>query len=590
MPNRYFRVVDLESTEWDIPLCAVVVDSFGNRKVWIGPNSHRDCALYCRKHPGTYYAHNGGGYDFLLMANHVDPAEEVILTGSRVLAMSWGSGKNRVVWRDTFPMFLSSLKKIGEGLGHTKKIDVDPDMLGDMNLGDVVDYCSQDCEVLVQALKDRTAWAEAIGAEPAHTSGAMAIAAWKALSPGEYDLAQYHALDAVTEVGKGLSALNGGRTECWARGVVAGVYCYDIVSSYPARYADRDLGLGLRKATKSDKDAVWWCEWTWPHATRIPPARGAEGLGAIGKQGGWLVQDEIDDFVSCGVKVRRVEGFAPIEMAPIGQDFARMMFEKKKENAAYKVTLNSFHGKLSEKSIREVITLSEMPKEMAPEKLGKWWRGEKIVSKKDGAASAHQQPIAAAQILGRARSALWRAMRGVEQVGGEVYYCDTDSIFCSLPPDDFSRAIATANQKMGKNLGEWSCDGGPYCGIFAGPKIYAMIDPTTQKVVKEACKGVPVKRLDRATFGALKAPNVPDGIGGFRRSRPQSRYKEKGEDLRRDVYLAAAFLDAPCVVDGVTTFVRGAGKGKWGRDAKMRVVKAVHTGKKIKNATDWRYV
>ena len=70
----------------------------------------------------------------------------------------------------------------------------------------------------------------------------------------------------------------------------------------------------------------------------------------------------------------------------------------------------------------------------------------------------------ASYVTSRARLVLLKALKDVERRGGEVYYCDTDSIVSSIP---FDESIVHES-----HLGFWDCENKPARGIFLKPKVY----------------------------------------------------------------------------------------------------------------------
>ena len=70
----------------------------------------------------------------------------------------------------------------------------------------------------------------------------------------------------------------------------------------------------------------------------------------------------------------------------------------------------------------------------------------------------------ASYVTSRARLVLLKALKDVERRGGEVYYCDTDSIVSSIP---FDESIVHES-----HLGFWDCESKPMRGIFLKPKVY----------------------------------------------------------------------------------------------------------------------
>jgi hypothetical protein len=169
---------------------------------------------------------------------------------------------------------------------------------------------------------------------------------------------------------------------------------------------------------------------------------------------------------------------------------------------------------------------------------------------KDGLIPRHIQPIMAAQILGRARVALYRVLEAIENAGYQWYYTDTDSVHTNCPPDKMPVPVWTPDQgKAG--LGVLASEGGPYHAIYLGPKAYCLIDQDTGKATKGALKGVPWASM---RDGIVEY--VPWKTPHFRQARDQ----EKGSDLRRAVFEQAFSNPGGVHVakEGIMTFAQGA--------------------------------
>ena len=92
----------------------------------------------------------------------------------------------------------------------------------------------------------------------------------------------------------------------------------------------------------------------------------------------------------------------------------------------------------------------------------------------------------AASITGFVRAYLWRHICAIRKNGGEVLYCDTDSIAAigKIPKD----------MKIGKELGEWGNDGDFRLAAIAGKKLYAF--QRRDGTWKTAHKGVMIEPED----------------------------------------------------------------------------------------------
>lgn len=592
---------DLETHKWDQPLCAVAVSEAGDVERFVGSDCLERMWEHMAHARGTYCAHYGGGFDVPLLLN-VHRIKKIILTGSNILT---AEESRDLKLRDTFPWFLCSLAKVGKAIG-MEKWDVDRSNIAIMSQKEMADYCERDATIGLRGTQAAKAFLEEQGAENAWTAGTSAVNILKAVEPQSWGQLRRHQNPAmlVQECIES-RAIRGGRVECWWKGVAPLVYSYDFKSSYPARYVNRPLGLGLKKHTGgsgSPKRGMHRIRYTWPHRHLVPPALDSGTLAGCGPIECWAVDDEVEQIEACGCKVEKLYGWTCDVELPIGQVFAQTLYAAKESTGPNgffsKVWLNSLHGKFSERTLRESYT-AWRPKEYAdtrePELRGSWWSYDEISQDKDGNAPAWAQPVAAAQILGRARVALWRVINALQRGGYEVYYCDTDSIHTNCPPEK----MAELGIVLGKNMGELALEAGPCNGYYLGPKAYLLIDRKGE-IVKSALKGVPLKSYRDAVYDA-------DSKGQLRYRQARSEQREKGSDLRLDVFVRALKdqAGARCLKEGVSSFLSGLSweqhttngktekraKESWGRKELVRTIKPVSKGKTFSPAGNrWSYL
>lgn len=588
-----FWTWDLETVDWDQPLCAVAVSEKGDVERFFGDDSVARVVDHMKKTRGVYGAHFGGGFDIPLALN-VHLFRKIILTGSNILC---AEDKHSLTLRDTYPWFLNSLAKIGKALGFEKDESVDRTNLLAHTEKEILDYCQRDCEVLMQGVQGALAFLGGYGARAAWTAGASAMSLLRALEPGTWHAMQDNKIPVET-VRSALDAgvVQGGRVEGPARGYVPRVFAYDIKSSYPSQYATRDLPLGMRPATRKDRVGVWRCRWVWHDRWRVPPALDQATHAGVGPCEGWLIDDEIAALEECGVPVNRFEGWAPNTMVAMGQEFVRVLYAEKERGSFFaKVWINSAHGKWSEHPLKDCYTKYRPSEYFEPEGMkpeGPYWHWAEIKCDDKGFAAPHCQPLASALTLGRARVKLWRIIDALQRAGWEVYYWDTDSIFTNCPPERMP-------VPLGKELGMLAYEAGPCEGYFLGPKAYLLINEFGE-ITKQALKGVPLKSYNNAV--------EDDGvIREAKRARPATpgrpaRDAEVGTDLRLEVFRRALTdKGARCMKDGVTSFltglhgVKGAdGKRRevhWGRHPLERVITVCGRGKAHGElSTDWCYL
>jgi hypothetical protein len=423
------------------------------------------------------------------------------------------------------------------------------------------------------------------GAQRAWTSGSAAVNLLRSLEPGSWSLMRRFAVDPDS-AREALAGVRGGRVECWHRGRVSGVYSYDFKSSYPARYAATQVGLGLRRADPKDwraelPNGMFLARWYWPHRRKIPPAVDMYTGAGAGHCEAWLAGEEIAAFRECGVQVEVSHGWAPEIMAPIGHVFVEEMYRQKEGGSPWaKVHLNSFHGKASENPLKTAWTAEHPDKWLfAPPKLrkfpgGQYWESFSLHVDGGGKCAPSIHPVMAAQILARARVALWRVLAETQSAGYPVYYCDTDSVHCGAPPEAMEGIARRAGTTVGCGLGELALEAGPCDAIYLGPKAYILCDSDGQ-IQKSALKGAPLN--------ALKNGVCVEGRGTGKQLYRQARGGERGEDLRSTLFAEAAAYPWGAHVrkEGVTSFLWGLKQrgGSWGKLVIDRTVRYCGRGK-----------
>lgn len=584
---------DIEADDWDSVRCVVARSLAGDVERFAGPRALERMSDVMDRARGQWGAHAAGIYDTLLMSNVRPPWDELVMSGAAVLCARSGTLK----LRDTFRWWLSPLSKVGQYLekleaarptprhpaGYWLKRDVDRTRIKDLTDAEVLDYCESDVTIELGGIVAALDYLDDAGAERAWTAGASALKLLQVMEPAAWRLLERHALTLETATAAG-DVVRGARVENWARGVVDGVYSYDFKSAYPAAYAFRELPIGARRApaTTAHPGAVIRCRWFWPWRDQIPPVLDELTGAGAGWCEAWCVPDEVDLLRRCGARhLERLAAWEPAMMVPIGQIFARRLYKEKEAGSFFgKVFLNSLHGKFSESPIKDFWRLKKPEKWYGPPPTmaGPYWRGLEVDVDKRGRVARHIQPLAAAHILGRTRARLTEVILAVQAAGGRVFYCDTDSVHCDLPPERMPVAL-------GGKLGELAPEGGPFVGIYVAPKTYALCDPTSGRALKGAGKGIP--------WGSLKDGVRTDGATGAVTYR-QARDKEQGADHRRRVYEEALEGRVVAVVkEGITSWATGVGGSLgWHAAKQARTVRPVERNKAWKPGgapTTWAY-
>jgi hypothetical protein len=236
-------------------------------------------------------------------------------------------------------------------------------------------------------------------------------------------------------------AYRGGRTEAFRIGDVGKVDVHDVCSSYPASMADAP-----------DRDFLLRVRMDVPRKTKIPPVHDAHRLDTLlfptGTVETWGYESSL---ATMGLPMRVLERH-PVDLSWVHAlaPSVKAWYERRRttdpaESYALKITLNSLYGRLALRPEREIVRYETAE----PSGECTWYKlsdGRFLVFRHVEAKNHKANYPLAAYVTDKARFRLWRGMREVEDAGGTVYYCDTDSIMGSP---------GTAPRDLGDGLGQW---------------------------------------------------------------------------------------------------------------------------------------
>ncbi len=600
---------DIEASDpnrrWDGATLVISKREDGECVIFRGKACLAQFADHIEKNREIYYGHYAGGYDTPLLMNYWRP-EKIVLTGSTILS---AEGRGGLSMRDTYPFWLASLAKIGEALG-LPKFDIDRSQIERLTQQELEDYCMRDVDVERFAMIVCREFLEGYGVDPdkVSTAGTAATSLMKAIEPLSYQILSDNKCETkdVSEMLEA-GANPGGMTSCYALGRRSPVYSYDVKSSYPARYATREVPIGLRRATANELAhpesfrGIARASFFWPYPRRVPVAYDEMTGAGLGEINCWIVDDEIQILCNLGIVVTLTEGWSGVDYAPIGQDFARELFAAKERKGPQsffpKVFVNSWSGKTGMNPIRDNYEaryprkywkVGGEPKLVPPGDGGFLWHYFTLNSDKEGFCPWWSQPMISAIVLGRARAALWTINDCFQRAGWQIFYNDTDSLLTDCPP-------LLAPMKLGKDLGELNYEGGPYDAIFLGSKAYILMNPETGAVEKCALKGVPHRSYRDAVWDgdSIREARGAERIVGSANS-PFAR-KGSGRDLRVVLFENALAGSAKAYKEGLATFKKGLGGSKsqnrpplsWKRDSMTREIRPTITNLAF-DADGWR--
>ena len=434
----------------------------------------------------TYYAHNGGAFDWL----HFLPALEACGYSFEIMAVQSkiqclrvkphkDSKKKGWTFLDSYQLIPASLAKITKSFNTAtvKNDKFDYDTHEDDPLWD--EYLEEDCVSLYQSLMAFYEMVEdKLGGEVGMTTAATAMKTFRR----SYQSIPIERHSEHHEFFR--DAYYGGRVEIF-REEVKGLHYYDINSAYPFAMK-KDMPIG--KLIEWEGEPASWllnrigfakANVEVPEDTYLPilPYRCDKGrlIFPVGKFSGTWTAIELFAAIEQGAKVEWLES-KWIDAGPIFSDYVDKLYsfrDKSRkgydESLAYvaKIMLNSLYGKFATNTLREKIIFVS-PEDDPPE--GAMPSNPEdpecpIFMIEEEIDAPYIAPQIAAHITALARLQLHGFMtEGHEK--GVLAYCDTDSI----------QTTANLDHLCGDSLGMLKDEGEGviYHGTFLQPKLYSL--------------------------------------------------------------------------------------------------------------------
>lgn len=466
----------------------------------------------------VFYAHNGGKYDNKYILSTFkkygcEISRLLNINGSVVFTVYVG-GK-RFYFRDSFLLMPRSLKSLCESFG-VKQAKKDFDMPEWIHSGcpttpQLKEYLHYDCLALAELLNK---FKEEIGA-PKLT---IASTAFDILLNTEYNGQKLktllHNWSTIAQEQFIRQAYKGGRVEAFIR-EGQGLHHYDVNSLFPycMRVFDYPFGklIQLTDAEKIialiDKGylGILKCSISCPDMY-IPYLAKRHESKLIFPVGTW------EDTITTVEYLRALElGYTfTIHEAILYQNKGKVFTEfvdkyyhikqtatgARKEIA--KLLLNSAYGKSGQKRVvEEFYTFDEMLNCKKPLSDFIQMNTDLFTAKTECYRNRKTNPIIAAFVTAYARTVLFDAIEWIQNNGGQVYYCDTDSIFTDieLPHEmvNTDRLGAWKDELKGQVLQD---------AVFISPKLYSLENDDGSHVVK--AKGVPRESINLITHSSMR--------------------------------------------------------------------------------------
>lgn len=460
------------------------------------------------------YAHNGGGWDWLSLAQYLlgDGAKKrqtitVAMASSKMVTMTVAYDKQfSVHFCDSLQLLRSNLNDLGLKFVGEGKADTGGLLPHKMEWGKMLAYQRQDTELLLKVLetslkliREKVAKIKSFS----YTIGSTAMRVFRTIG-----LKQNIIIPSDKKLKDFLrTAYTGGRVEVFRYGYYPKITVYDVNSLYPFAMlqtpvpaTDRVIACN-RPESSLGFVGVFRCTFNQRNRDVIPVltvgGRGVyEGSGCFFSPELQLLRE-----VDPSGEIRFHEGYKFLDTEIVFADYIKKLWNLRLEDLGgplgliCKYLMNSLYGKMGQHSEREklvvVRNVSELLKLGAnctavDEEYGVW------KAQVDSPCGFEHVGIAG-MITSFARVCLYRGMMAFGFQN--VVYCDTDSV----------HTIGEMNRSLvGTDIGQYKKEFEGE-GVYAGKKLYALRDENGKEKIR--AKGVSVGGINgcRLKFSDLQS-------------------------------------------------------------------------------------
>jgi hypothetical protein len=481
------------------------------------------------------YAHNGGNFDFLFVLRSLLKKENVrvekaldvksCLVNSEIWIDHEGRLPTVLKFKDSCPLFyhqsLDSLCKNFQT--NIKKLtgSVNHDLITKTNFNlykdQVLKYLKNDVIGLYELLsKAKKIFTEEFEVDIFNCMTISSIARKffmnKFYQPVKRCLYQIPiCLDEIMR-----EAYFGGRTECFKLGKTKGeIYYYDVTSEYPFCMREgMPYGWPIyKREIEEEEEGIFFCrvKGRSSNGINLLPYRSANN-GLIfptfeDYTSGWWWSEEVRLAKKIGYKVKILAGFVfkTCDQFKKPVDFLFNIKQKAKEEknptmlTISKIMINSLYGfwATKVKDVSKLIIETNKKRDPAYKYLETMSLlkdtkiGETYVLRvrEDLDLNYSYSPLSIA-CAARARIYLWKIMADITEKGGNIFYCDTDSVITDLKiegTDLEKKYMKNKGRDLGELKNEFGYENYATDLITIGPKIYGFLGdkvPESMKIPK----------------------------------------------------------------------------------------------------------
>lgn len=541
-----FQTYDLEWNPDNLALRLAGVYDGKHYRHYTTAENFIDAELTATTRGTVYFAHAGGLFDVQYILEAVvrrrpDMMVSAAMAGSSAIIVKVKDTSGHCwTFCDSFWLMHDSLRNIAKSLGDKKGGGDDytcstpckhapGTCMFYASLPILRDYNEQDCRLLYNAIRRLESELLELGGSLRFTIASTAMRLFRSAFLKE----DIHINMSVNENAR--EAYIASRVEVFRPHSKAG-WAFDVNSSFPRSMLE-PLPGNLKQVTKRLPDSGLYLARASvcvppSYVPPLPYRHNGRIYFPSGVWEAWFTNVDLEFLQECRGKILSVSHVNIFESTDVLAAYVSEIYERRRKTEdpfrklVYKYLLNSLYGKFAEQEEKERLMIRPHSTK------GLRMLSPGIFVEKQSRPISHAHVPIAAHITANSRRILSRYMLQALELGGRIYYCDTDSVFTDirLPTSD--------------KLGELKEEKTYKRAIFVAPKLYA---------VDERVKAKGFTKLAFAEFERMVS-EVWDGVPFPERSahliRRMLRLKElygKGKITPQEVNVEKrlALLDRP---------------------------------------------
>jgi len=469
-----FSTWDIETEDWNKFKVASIYTY--NKKIIIC-ETIKEIVDNMIKLKGIFYSHYGGGFDnhFLIkyLRNNDFSMKWFNINSSlnKICVYYKNSNKKLFELRDSFTILPFSLRILAKEFTNKEKMDIDRSNIKGYSKEKINEYVASDSIILFEVIEkylnllNKNTIKCTISSE-CFTEHKKLYNHKKLRIPSVFDKFIRN-------------SYAGARTEVFKR-YGKNLHYYDFKSMYPSILYEKEFPAGKFILTRKfiyDKFGFYKCSVKAPNNLNIPflhTYKDGKLIFCLGSFKGTYTSIEIEKALSLGYKITIDYGYYFTEKVKPFKDYVSKWYKLKQEaedkgNSALrfisKLYLNTLYGKFGQRRTFRKIINKEQPIKYYLNNgfnIKDYNEDLNILITEEESKSKYTMVHIASFTTAYARIKLYEKFEEVISKGGEIFYCDTDSI------------ITNIELEIGKKLGDLDLENEIKEGIFLFPKFYSI--------------------------------------------------------------------------------------------------------------------